>query len=108
MWRSRFLNRWRSWAWRTPLSPSSPCSGPSRSEMPGVDVEKLLGLWHGDESSLGYQCEEIVVAVCEQSFPRTFDAIRLKFYPALSEKQIPPDELDMLRDGYALWQKRGS
>jgi len=73
-----------------------------------VPVDTLLALWHGDTLSTGYMCEEIVVAVCEQSFPRTWDTIRLKFYPALDESKVPDDELAVLKAGYALWQKRGS
>jgi len=72
-----------------------------------VDVAELLALWHGDQDCVGYMCEEIVVAVTERVYPRSYDAVRLKFYPGLAESQIPEEELAMLKRGYDLWEKRG-
>lgn len=67
------------------------------------DVSALLGLWHGDDRSDGYISVKIVVEVCRVTGPASWDSLRLKFYPGISEDKIPDDELEVLKKGYELW-----
>lgn len=77
-----------------------------------MDAQALLGLWHGDPDTTGYQHYELVVAVCDLVKPPSVEQLRRRFYPApFTNGKYEDPEIDLETErtidyGYSVWRNR--
>jgi hypothetical protein len=71
-----------------------------------VTLDEIRNLWHGDEDSLGYHDEELVVEACRLHRPAGVAGAAILFYPGTAIGDLDEDDRDMIERGYALYLRR--
>ena len=75
----------------------------TKRRVPGLP--ELLGLWRGDEDSIGYQHEGLAREICKQFRPSSLDQLVAQLYPGVDAANLPEDGVDVAKAAFQWFEE---